>query len=407
MITAFPMPGRGMAALHLALGGGAAAEPAYRGGLAKVLAAWCAQNEKLVDQLERQGATLRGDADHDGAWLTAVCPGERLRDVAPLLAEAVTTPPSGDPGMVISRRLAALRSERSHPLHRARGAFRELAYAPGSAYGRNPGGTEETVRALHAAALFEHHELTYGPANAHLLVVADPRWHDIPDVLASWGHDVVPQARPPIARTPGAGWLLVPALGASQAMLILGGAVITDTPAALEVAVHTLSGWPGSRLTRVLRQELGATYGIYAEVVVRRAPAGQSAEIQIHGSIEAAALPDALARLLRECESLGELADEEITRARDNLADRELLLTQTVEHVVSATGSRLRRGHLLKELAGRAQAVREVTPDEVRKAAAEHLAPDRLVLAAVGDPEMCEPALGPQAERLSVCFSRP
>lgn len=405
MITYVPMPERSMAAVHLTFGGGAAAEPASRGGLAKILASWCAQNEELVDRLEGAGATLRGDADHDGAWLTAVCPAERLAEAAPLFARAADAPPPGGLEAVVSRRLAALRSERSHPLHRARDAFRALAYDSGSPYGRNPGGTEDTVRAIDATALAETHRLSYDPANADLLVAADPRWRGTCDVFARWRAEVTTPPRT-IVPAPDPAWRLAAAPGSTQAMLMLGGVTVTSDLAALEVAVHALSGWSGSRLTRILREELGYTYGIYSSVVARRLPAGHAAEIQIYGSVEAAVLADAVERLLRECESLGGLRDEEIDRARDNLVARELMFTETARQIVDVTGTRMRRGYRPEELADRTRALRAVVPDEARRAGVESLSPGRLVLAVVGDPELCEPALGPQAERLNIGFTR-
>lgn len=412
-----PLPDRRMAAIQVTIHGGDAVEPASRSGLARLLATVCARPaDDLTCRLELAGVTLSGDADHDGAFVTALGPGERLAEVAGLVASAVTDPALRTVGhrQAVARRLAAIRSERVHPLQRVRREWRRLVHGADSPYGRDPGGTETTVAALDLAAMADCHQRRYGPASTSVLVTGDLDCWPIADRAAeafgAWRHEVTEPGPPRPAPASAAAWAIDPAPGASQVMLMTGGMIETADPltlSALELAVNALGGWFGSRLNLLLRERLGCSYGVHAEFRVRKAATGYLGEYLIYGSVEAPALEMAIAGLVAECAGLagGELGDAETQAARNSLLSRELMLTQTVQNIAVVTGTRIRCGFGPAELAARIRSLRDVTPAEVAMAAAEHLRPGRLRLAAVGDPLVCERALAPAAAGLGLAVT--
>jgi predicted Zn-dependent peptidase len=190
-------------------------------------------------------------------------------------------------------------------------------------------------------------------------------------------------------------------------MLTLGAVVVTDcrrTLSSVEVAINALAGWSGARLYHVLREGLGATYGLYSEFVARRVQSVLSGEFRIYGSIETARLDDAMARLRRELATVadGDLGADAVLRSRANIAGREAMLTQTVRSVVDVAGARFRRGFAADEQAERVDDLMSVTPSGAALDAARFLALGRLQLAVVGEPSACERAVAPLADEAGV-----
>ncbi|HUG29798.1 MAG TPA: insulinase family protein, partial [Candidatus Limnocylindria bacterium] len=155
------LPGRALVSATLVLPSGAVDEPEEQAGITSLMARALTEGTKshdaigLTEAAERLGASLHAEAGWDGMSISVEVPAERLGAALGLVAEVATEPtfPAEDVDRLRDERLNDLLQAKADPRRRADDAFVSTIYAPGTAYGRPSGGTEETVPGLDAAAL--------------------------------------------------------------------------------------------------------------------------------------------------------------------------------------------------------------------------------------------------------------
>jgi zinc protease len=171
-------------------------------------------------------------------------------------------------------------------------------------------------------------DATYTPRNAVLVVVGeiDPVEVEkiVRDQFEGW-KDRGPAPAVPWADTPDTyptapRYVVTHRPGATQAELRFGCLLPPATKAAVDVQHDVGAAIAGGRLGKVLRQQLGATYGIHATAWVR---AGGSSYLEITGAVENGKLGKALATLTST------LTDLATTPASPNaLAEAQLALAR-------------------------------------------------------------------------------
>jgi predicted Zn-dependent peptidase len=155
---------------------------------------------------------------------------------------------------------------------------------------------------------------------------------------------------------------------------------------AVQVMAAILGGLFNSRLQLNLREDKGYTYGVGAGFDMRRGagPFGVRTAVQTAATVPAIA--ESLAELRRMRDTL--VTDAELAVARDYMVGVFPLRFETPGAVVGAVGGLFVGGLPDDELARYRDLVEAVTAADVRKAAQDHIHPDRLAIVLVGDADV-------------------
>jgi predicted Zn-dependent peptidase len=154
---------------------------------------------------------------------------------------------------------------------------------------------------------------------------------------------------------------------------------------AAQVMAAILGGLFNSRLQMNLREDKGYTYGVGAGFDMRRGAGPFSVRTAVQTSVTVPAIAEALKELRRMRETL--VTDAELMAARDYMVGVFPLRFETPGAVVGAVGGLFAGGLPDDELARYRGRIEAVTAEDVRKAAVDHIRPDRMAIVVVGDAE--------------------
>ncbi|WP_084369375.1 M16 family metallopeptidase [Microbispora sp. ATCC PTA-5024] len=398
-----PMPGRGMFSARLILATGSVADgPALQGvarltAQAMTMATIRHDANSFSHRLECQGAALTAEATVDAASLTVTAPISKADAALSFLAEAVTVPAldPGDVSRLVARRLVEARREAAQPRERAVRAFSSATYGAVSGYGRPPGGVPETIERIDAAAARAWWSRHVTPSGATLLLAGDLGPQDAREwanrAFRGWRPRSGPALQPvPQPDTGGSGVVIENLPRSAQTVLACGRVVrVPDLAgvAALEVAVHTLGGWSGSRLNTVLREEKGYTYGVTADLVTRAVPGGYQCQVLFLTAVGASKAEAAVMAMFQEIGRVcrGRVRADDVRAAADNLLRSLPVRTQTTQQALDLYAPALERRLSPDFLERRTKAIGRIRPHSVVAAAARHVDPDELTLVLAGD----------------------
>jgi predicted Zn-dependent peptidase len=395
-------------ALSLLLDAGGSRDPAGKPGLASLTAAMLTEGTRsrsaveLSDQVGFLGASLGAGAGPDSAQVNGGVLARHLPRFLELFADVVRNPafPRADFERVQDQRLVSLLQQRDQPQAIAARTFVREFWGD-HPYGHPLSGTPESVKALRPADLRAFHARTYRPEVAELVVVGDVTEAGMRPLLeralgGRWGRS---RTAPPPPLTPRAAsapfrTVLLEKADAPQTYLLLaspGPSRSSPDFVAASVAFQVLGGGTSSRLFRNLREEKGYTYGIYAGADARRLGGASIIAGSVRGDVTAASLRELL-------DEAGRLRGEPVSGAE--LADAKNGLVLSLPGEFAAAGSIAGR---LGDLALHglpddywnryAADVMSVTAEDVQRAAARYLDPDRLTLVLVGTSEVVRPQL--------------
>jgi len=404
-ILASHLPGRPLLAAELILGGGAANEPAASAGVT-VLAAEALTEGTLrrdavefVEASERLGASLQAEAGWEGLAASLEVPKRRFGDAVALLAEMVLEPsfPESEVERVREERLNDLLQARADPRRRAERAFIESIYASSSPYSRPAAGTESTVASLGRPAVVDRHAALLDPRLATFVVCGDldgvPVAELVAEHLGAWQAKLPGAARSGIDDAPnpaGPRVVLVDRPGSPQSEVRVGHVGLARRiPDYHAVAVMSaiLGGLFNSRLQRLLREELGYTYGIGAGFDLRTSAGPFAVRSAVQTEVTAPAIEAVIGELRRIREE--QVTPAELDAARDFLIGVFPLRFESPSQVAAAIGGLVTLGLPDDELDRYRPAVAAVTAADVL-AAAWHVRPDDAVIVIVGDAERIE-----------------
>ena len=152
-----------------------------------------------------------------------------------------------------------------------------------------------------------------------------------------------------------------------------------------------LGGTFGSRLNRVIREELGYTYGIHSSFDMRR----KAGPFVIRTAVETAVTVPAIAETLRIVRDFcnAEVEPDELTAARDYLVGVFPLRFESAAQVASALGGLIVFDLPDDELDRYRPAVAAISAQDILNAATRHIRPDELSIVVVGDAKEVEAPL--------------
>ena len=390
---------------------GSASDPADRPGLAAMTADMldegCGDRSALDvhETLGRLGAQLDTDVGHDATVIGLTTLERFLPQGLDLLADIVMRPrfDQRDFDRVRDLRLNRLLQFRDSPSAIADRAFAELLYRH-HPYGHLPIGTEGSLRAITVRDVTRFHARASRPDQATIIAVGDASHDSLAAAVArafdGWRRvqEAEPFASPdtfaPPAQ-PANRLAIVHRPGAAQSELRIGHVALprrTPDYYACVVLNMVLGGQFVSRINMNLRQDKGYTYGARTAFEFRRA-AGPFA---MHASVQADATAAAIREAFSEMRAIrGErpVSAEELDAGRAALTRGYPRNFETSDQIGRAAAQVALYGLPDDYYSTFVPAILSLTPDDVTRAAVQHVEPGRMAVVVVGDREKIAPSL--------------
>ena len=378
---------------------GSTIDPSGKEGLAALTAEALLEGTRefdgaqLTERFERLGTAVESGAGWDSAFVKLTVLADRLEEASALLGEAISSPafPEREIERLKAERLAEILQLETEPRGLADEKFSEFLYAPESRYATSDGGTAESVAGLSRADVDSFFRSHYR-VGATTVVVAGAITQLMARNLVSksfsqWTSGVG-QGRALIAspRTNKRAVSIVNKLDAPQSELRVGHLGLARKhpdffPTMVMNAV--LGGLFGSRINMNLREEHGYTYGASSYFDWRRGPGPFVVATAVQSKVTALALGEILSEIERI--RVDRISEEELSLARDYLDGVFPIRYETTTAIASALANLVIYTLNTDYYDTYRARVREVTTDDVLRAARNHLHPDQLQTVIVGD----------------------
>lgn len=368
---------------QLVIGGGAAADPADRAGLATMTANLVTQGAggrtapQIASTLEALGANIGGGAGADATTLFVSAPTASADAVGAVVADVVMRPDFAEAEVARSKTQAvnALTVNLRQPGPLANVVLNRLAYG-GAAYGRPASGTPTSLAALTREDVVGFHARTWRPDNATLIVTGGMN----PDEAFAFAEKTF------------GGWTApagaAPVIAARDGQVLAPRVVVVDLPGAGQAAVAAavrapkrsddswyplsvvnsiIGGGQNGHLFQEVRAKRGLSYGAYSSLGSRVDGALLAATTQTKNESAAEVVGLVLAEFDR-------LRSEPVTEQA--VVDRETFITGNFSRSVETTGGlggflsdAVTYGLPLSEIDAYAGKINATTPATVREAA--------------------------------------
>ena len=381
---------------------GAAYDPADRPGLAAItgdlLDEGCGELDALAlhEALGRLGAQLETEVGADATLVGLTTLERSLTPSLALLAKMLVNPRLETPDFerVRDLRLNRLLQLRDMPPAVAERVFTERLYGA-HPYGHLPIGTEASLRAMDPEALRGFHREMYDPARVTVIAVGDGSHEALADEIEAafggWRPDPGTHVRPDPATLPipiGANdVVVVPREDAPQSELRIGhvGAARSTSDYHALVALNlVLGGQFVSRINTNLRERKGYTYGARTSFEFRRG----RGPFALHASVQSDATADAVREVLSELSDIRgprPVTPEELELGRAPLTRGYPRGFETGEQIARAIAQIALYDLDDDYFTTFVPKVMALTPDDLTRAAAAHIDPERLTTVIVGD----------------------
>ncbi|GAA2515283.1 pitrilysin family protein [Pilimelia columellifera] len=344
----------------------------------------------IAADLQTVGGGLGSDTDPDWLSVSGNCLASGLPTVLDILAEILSdaTYPADEVAAERERLADHIEVALSQPSHLARVALLRRRYGSHPYAEQTPG--VDQVRAVGAGHLRKLHADRVAPAGAILTVVGDVRPEKALDqveaALGGWVNEASVRSTPGVPAVAPQPLLLVDRPGAVQSSMRLAlpavGRSHPDYPA-LQLANLVFGGYFSSRWVENIREDKGYTYGPNSYIEHNAAGSTLVVAAEVATDVTAPALLETFYELGRL--SAVPPAGAELEQARQYALGSLRIGIATQAGLASLVSAYASFGLRLPDLAGYAEAVAAVTPDQVAEAAARYLSPLRALPVLLGD----------------------
>ncbi len=401
-------PGLPLVSAQLVLRSGSADNPAGMPGLAGFTAQMLEEGTatrsapQIADEIAQLGAFLDTGTSIDASMVSLLSLRSTFGPALDVLADIVLRPafPIAEIERQRADRIGELIQQREDPETVAAVAAAGVLYGARHPKGYGQLGTEPAIRKVTRDDLVDFWRRHYVPGNAALVVSGDIARGELKTLVearfAAWPRAELPGGGPGEPAGSRARLVMVDQPGAVQtALRVTSMGVARDTPdfAALQVLNGAFGGMFSSRLNNNLRETKGYTYGISSYFRYDRTPG----PFVIAGSVRRDATGASVREVFRE---LGEMRDAPLPAAELAAArDAQVLSLPGAFETGADIGASLADIFIYKlplDYYARLPAqLNAVTAAQVQAAARKHLAPEKMVVVAVGDRKRILPQLQP------------
>ena len=381
----------------LAVRGGKAVDPADRPGMSGLLADLLVEgtptrdSARIAEELQALGATLAATAGNDGISVRASGLASGASTLAALLADVARHANFPQDELVLAKgnALQALKAAEAEPDYQAGRAFDEVVYGDHPYARTRP--TEASIAATDRATLVAAHAARFRPDRA-LLVVTGPLTAEKAFALAEESFGSWKASGEPVADAPAVPAdrpvrrVFIERAGSVQSAVRIGRPAFAaggGDEIEATIANAVLGGDFSSRLSRVLREEKGYTYGAYSGFSANRAGGSFAAEADVRNEVTG----DAVAEFRKQLQMLVDtpVDADELTRAKRATAGTYLFRNQLQGAVAASLANGWLLGRppeYLGEFVGRTN---KVTAEQVQAIARKYFDPAGQSIVVVGD----------------------
>lgn len=387
---------------------GAKNDPAEQAGLAAVTASTLRRGTKrhsgneLAELIDRHAMSLAEQVDHDDTSIRMWALSKDADLAVSTLAEVVREPtfPEDEVKDFLARAITREKINEQDPSTIASRSFAKALY--GESYlARETGGTSKTLQAITPAAARDCHQKLYGPNVATLIfagdITADQAFELAEKYFGDWSAhadaSVVAQPVPTTKREV----VLVDRAKAVQSEIRIGQIVPVSRADPDYPIVRLISQYFGeafgARLNRVLRIEMGLTYGARGSVQVEQ----EAAAMQISTFTRTDKTAEAVKAALGEVQKLttAPAKPDELDLARDSLIGRFQMAMETPAQIAGRYWDLIVWGLPENWYSTYLKAVEQVRdPARTREVAARILRPENMLVVVVGNGEKIREEMG-------------
>jgi zinc protease len=355
---------------------------------------------QIADEIAQLGAFLDSGSSTDASTVSLLSLKPAFAQALDVLADVVQHPafPTAEVERQRASRLGDLSAQREDPEAVAAVAAAGALYGPRHPYGYGQLGTEPAIREVTRDDLQRFWRRHYVPDNAALVVSGDISRAELKALaearFGGWERAEPAQAAPGSPATTTAHLVVVDKPGAPQtALRVTAVAAARSTPdyPALQVMNAALGGLFSSRLNQVLREEKGYSYGVSSQFRYNRTPG----PFIIAGSVRTDATGASVAAILDQVQGMRErpLGAAELAGARNSQVLSLPDQFETNEGIGNSLADTFVYGLPLDYYSRLPAQFERVTAQEAQAAARKYLAPERMVVVAVGDRARIAPQL--------------
>jgi zinc protease len=401
-----PRAGLPVVAANLVVRTGSDANPLDKPGLANFTAAMLDEgtttrsSPQIADQIAQLGATLGTRSTMDATFVQGGSLKKNFGQTLELMADVALHPsfPADEIERQRASRLAQLVQQRENAGQVAANVTAAVLYGDRHPYGFTEIGTEPAVKAVSRADMEAFWKQNFVPNNAALVVAGDITMAELKPLAekAFGGWPAGTPARPVLGNpdTATVRVVIVDKPGAPQTEVrVVGIGAPRSSPdfQAIQVMNMALGGLFSSRINMNLREDHGYTYGASSQFSFRRS----AGPFVIGAGVRTDVTAPAIAEILKEVRGMADapMSADELRLSKDALARS---LPGAFETSSNAAGSfsnvyiyDLGLDYFTKYPAR----VESVTTEQAQAAAKKYLAPEKLIVVAVGDRAKIEPEL--------------
>jgi zinc protease len=404
-------PALPLVAAELVVKSGSDANPSGQPGLAGFTAQMLEEGTatrsapQIADQVAQLGAFLGSASSPDASTVSLLSLKSTFPQALEVLADVVQHPafPNAEVERQRAGRLGELTQQREHPAAVAAVAGAGALYGANHPYGYGQLGTEPAIEATTRDDLVQFWRRHYVPENAALVVSGDISRTELKALAETsflgWPRADSTAPKPGTPATTPARLVLVDKPGTPQTALrvtTIGAARTTPDYPALQVMNAALGGLFSSRINNNLREEKGYSYGVFSQFRYDRTPG----PFVIAGSVRTDVTGPSVTEIFKEVRAIRErpMASGELASARNS----QILSLPGRFETNSGIGDSLAETYMFDlppDYYSRLPAqFARVTARQAQAAARKYLAPEQMVVVAVGD----RAKIGPQLQALKL-----
>jgi zinc protease len=404
-------PALPLVSARLVVRSGSDANPADQPGLsgftAQMLEEGTAKRSapQIADEVAQLGAFLASASTADASTVSLLSLRSTFGQALDVLADVVQHPafPHAEVERQRASRLGDLTQQRDNPEAVAAVAAAGALYGPRHPYGYGQLGTEPAIRDATRDDLYQFWRRHYVPDNAALVVSGDIKRDELKALAEArflgWPREEAIPVRVGDAATTGARLVLVDKPGTPQTALRVARIATTrkapDYPA-LQVMNAALGGLFSSRINNNLREDKGYSYGVFSQFRYDRTPG----PFVVAGSVRTDVTGPAVSEIFKELRGMRDkpLPAAELAGARNS----QVLSLPGQFETNSGIGASLAETYVfdlpLDYYKGLPAQFSRVSAQDVLAAARKYLAPEQMIVVAVGD----RAKIVPQLEKLKL-----
>ncbi len=354
----------------------------------------------IADQLHGLGASLNTGSSQDGSTIACRSLKQNAGAAMSILSDVALHPafPQKEIDRLRDERLTSLLQQRDSPSQTASRVMWSALYGPTHPYGHIALGTSEALKKISRDNMVRFYQAYFSPKNAALVLVGDLSESDAKrlatDALGTWEGPPTETPRPAAGTTIASRVVIVDKAGSPQTALRVAqmGLMRSDPDfEKFDLANTIMGGLFSSRINMNLREEHGYTYGAFSALSENRGQGpffiGTSVRTDVTGA--------SIGEILKEVKGMLEkpVGDEELRLAKESTI-RTLPANFQTTWNTAGTIATLYLYDLPPDYFQTMPArVAAITSADVQAIAKKYLAPDRMLVIAVGDRAQIAPQI--------------